>query len=339
MFSSPNEQAKRPNPVNLSNGQVTSKQYCGDVLAVLPELEAESVNCCVTSPPYYGLRDYGVEGQIGLEKTPEEYVAKLVTVFREVRRVLRGDGTLWLNLGDSYAGGRSGSYRDKSTLSGFTNAHAKGRLMDATPIQRAAPPGLKPKDLIGIPWRVAFALRDDGWYMRSDIIWAKPNPMPEAVTDRPIKAHEYVFLMSKSARYCYDADAVREAHTARNIQHQYAKVKDRGDSRVFAKQGLHDFLNPLGRNRRSVWTIPTQAFKGAHFATMPEKLVELCSLAGCPTAGTVLDPFSGAGTVAAVAARLGRSSIGIELNPAYIEMATARIKNSLGATATIWRQK
>jgi DNA modification methylase len=337
VFSIFNMLAKRSTPVILRNGQVTSTQYCGDVLAVLPELEAESVNCCVTSPPYYGLRDYGVEGQIGLEKTPEEYVAKLVTVFREVRRVLREDGTLWLNLGDSYAAGGSGGYSDKSTLAGFTNAHTKGRVMNATPIQRTVPPGLKPKDLIGIPWRVAFALQADGWYLRSDIIWAKLNPMPESVTDRPTKAHEYLFLLAKSSRYYYDVDAVKEASLHPGRVHTW-----NANQKMSAMSGIvpqHEIVAKANRNRRTVWPIATQPFKGAHFAVMPEKLVEPCVLAGCPTAGTVLDPFSGAGTVAAVAARLGRSSIGIELNPAYIEMATARIKNSLGATATIWRQK
>jgi DNA modification methylase len=321
----------------MTNGQVTSKQYCGDALAVLPKLGRESVNCCVTSPPYYGLRDYGVEGQIGLEKTPEEYVAKLVAVFREVKLVLRKDGTLWLNLGDSYAAGGSGGYSDKSTLLGFTNAHTKGRLMDATPIQRKVPPGLKPKDLIGIPWRVAFALQADGWYLRSDIIWAKPNPMPESVTDRPTKAHEYLFLLAKRERYYYDVEAVKEASL-----HPGAVHVSKANQKMCDMSGIvpqHDIVARETRNRRSVWNIVTQPFKGAHFAVMPEKLVEPCILAGCPEGGTVLDPFSGAGTVAAVAARLGRSSIGIELNPAYIEMATARIKNSLGATATIWRQK
>jgi DNA modification methylase len=292
----------------------------------------------VTSPPYYGLRDYGVEGQIGLEKTPEEYVAKLVTVFREVRRVLRKDGTLWLNLGDSYAAGGMCGYSDKSTLKGTTNALAKWRMLDSTQIQRTVPPGLKPKDLIGIPWRVAFALQADGWYLRSDIIWAKPDAMPESVANRPTKAHEYLFLLAKSDRYYYDAEAVKEPSLypgAVQVSKANQKMSVMGGGVV----PQHDIVARETRNRRSVWSIAKQPFNGAHFAVMPEKLVEPCILAGCPMAGTVLDPFSGAGTVATVAARLGRSSIGIELNPAYIEMATERIKNSLGATAAIWRQK
>jgi DNA modification methylase len=264
----------------------------GDCRALLSTLPAESVQTCVTSPPYFGLRDYQVSGQIGLEPTPEEYVAEMVGVFREVRRVLRGDGTLWLNLGDSYAT-QSGE-RTRQQSGDCNRPCAEATSLPAT----KRPPGLKPKDLIGIPWRVAFALQADGWYLRSDIIWAKPNPMPESVTDRPTKAHEYVFLLTKSERYYWDADAVREPNlTASN-------VRDKGAERYGSEarlspngEGRHEWNNPLGRNRRSVWTIATEPCRAAHFAVMPTKLVEPCILAGSRVGDLVLDPFAGAGTV------------------------------------------
>ena len=253
-----------------------------DCLEWLPGLEAESVNCCVTSPPYWGLRDYGVDGQLGLEKTPEEYVERMVGVFREVRRVLRDDGTLWLNLGDSYASG------DLNTVHRGAVDSPKKHLQQDSKVSLQS--GLKPKDLVGIPWRVAFALQADGWYLRSDIIWHKPNPMPESVRDRPTKAHEYIFLLTKKARYFYDADAVREPH-ARDWDpatnggsignrgsnwHADAKGKERGPHLLPAQK------NPLGRNRRTVWTVSTKPFKGAHFATFPPDLIEPCILAGTP---------------------------------------------------------
>jgi DNA modification methylase len=301
----------------------------------------------VTSPPYWRLRDYGIEGQLGLEATPEQYVAKMVAVFREVRRVLRDDGTLWLNLGDSYCshnGGESG-YGD-----GRANREERGRAIAST--------GLKPKDLVGIPWRVAFALQADGWYLRSDIIWAKPNPMPESVTDRPTKAHEYLFLLAKNDHYHYDADAIREPVSAnthmrmsQNLAAQAgshranggAKTNGpmravlRGSSRTkLAEEGSGIKANdsfesacclPVNeRNKRSVWTIATQPFAEAHFATFPEKLVEPCVLAGCPEGGTVIDPFAGSGTTGVVAYRLGRKFIGVELNPEYAEMARRRVE-------------
>ncbi len=269
----------------------------GDALQSLQAMPDGSVDCIVTSPPYWGLRDYGHAGQLGLEQTPEEYVAAMVAVFREVRRVLKPTGTLWLNLGDSYtSGGRT--LRD-------ADDKLEARGMDSRP---ATPMGLKPKDLVGIPWRVAFALQADGWYLRSDIIWHKPNPMPESVTDRCTKAHEYVFLLAKSERYFYDAEAVKEEAVGKT---------------------LHDLTGPGKRNRRDVWTIPTKPFKGAHFAVMPEALVAPCILAGCPEGGTILDPFAGSGTVGTVALNHKRKFIGIELNPTYAAMARRRINASV----------
>jgi DNA modification methylase len=251
---------------------------CRDVLATLP---AESVHCVVSSPPYWGLRSYGVgadNGELGCEATPEEYVANMVAVFRAVRRVLRDDGTVWLNLGDSYAGPRSGETASRNLPGQWGKRLATDKQVRRT--ETVA--GLKPKDLVGIPWRVAFALQADGWFLRSDIIWAKPNPMPESVTDRPTRAHEYLFLLTKSARYWYDADAVREPHTrgydGPGGGHQRSVVHG-----AAAHRGLDEAaLNPAGRNRRSVWTVATQPYPGAHFAVMPEALVEPCILAGCP---------------------------------------------------------
>jgi DNA modification methylase len=292
---------------------------CREVLATLP---AESVQCCVTSPPYWGLRDYGVPGQLGLEKTPDEYVAKMVEVFRAVRRVLRDDGTLWLNLGDSYAGGNGVGRNDagRNFTGGGGNKLGSGNPGRQGTHERLT--GLKPKDLVGIPWRVAFALQADGWYLRSDIIWHKPNPMPESVTDRPTKAHEYVFLLSKAERYYYDADAVREPHAEPRAVGRLTRAQaSLGDSRARERR----FPNPSGRNRRSVWTVATRPYKGAHFATFPPKLIEPCILAGCPVGGTVLDPFGGSGTTGEVAEHHGRNAVLIELNPAYIPLQHERL--------------
>jgi len=300
-----------------------------DVLDGLAQLPDASVHCCVTSPPYWGLRDYGDEGQLGLEPTPEAYVENMVHVFREVRRVLRDDGTLWLNLGDSYVSNPASSNR----AHGFNRRSGKSNPSDAPANAvnaiggRAS--GLKPKDLVGIPWRVAFALQADGWWLRSDIIWAKPNPMPESVRDRPTKAHEYIFLLSKCDRYFYDAEAISEpAETAGMIggftsyQADGANVKPTGNQ--IPERG-RNYVRPSTRNRRTVWTIATRAFPEAHFAVFPPDLPEICIKAGCPKGGTVLDPFAGAGTTLMVALRLGRSAIGIELNPEYAEMARRRI--------------
>jgi DNA modification methylase len=260
-----------------------------DVLDGLAQLEDESVQCVCTSPPYWGLRDYGIDGQLGLERTPEEYVEKMVVVFREVRRVLRSDGVVWLNLGDCYHSGNRGGYRKDSHR--WENcpmqSKAKGSHLEAVSPNRLPQIGLKDKDLVGMPWRLAFALQADGWWLRSDIIWSKPNPMPESVTDRPTKAHEYVFLLTKSARYFYDADAVREPiATAPNAQSRGSKdTPDRGP-REGGNTGLHKTAMAMrdgehaGRNLRTVWTIPTEPYPEAHFATFPTTLPERCIRAG-----------------------------------------------------------
>ena len=297
----------------------------GDALTVLQDMPDQSVQCCVTSPPYWGLRDYGVDGQLGLEKTPEEYVLKMVEIFEEVRRVLKDNGTLWLNLGDSYAAQRGGTHQPAETLAGGQHGYTsdgnrtnRGRGDIYIPSRNAGAIGLKHKDLVGIPWRVAFALQADGWYLRSDIIWSKPNPMPESVKDRPTKAHEYIFLMSKSAKYYYDQDAIREdfADDGMGIDNPQSGLA-KGVWTKGQEQG--------GRNRRSVWTVSTQPFPGAHFAVFPPKLIEPCILAGCQEGGTVLDPFSGSGTTGLVATKHERNYIGIELNSEYVKMSEDRL--------------
>lgn len=333
----------------------------GDCCEVLKALPDQSVHCVVTSPPYYGLRDYGVAGQIGLEPSPALYVDKMVEVFREVWRVLRDDGTLWLNLGDSYAGsGRGGNPADSPHQKQATNRGSRAffhdNMVDNGVIGRKwvkPPTGYKQKDLIGIPWMTAFALRADGWYLRSDIIWHKPNPMPESVTDRPTSAHEHVFLLSKTRNYYYDADAIRESESVpdwddgsrvfggvnkhgANVQHgrttgRRAVARKRGLPPRHAQyessdqSGLDQVGRGSGRNARNVWTVATQPFPEAHFATFPPRLIEPCIKAGAPLGGVVLDPFGGAGTTALVADRLQRSAILIELNPDYVDMARRRI--------------
>ena len=286
----------------------------GNCLDVLKTLDSESVNCCITSPPYWGLRDYGTDDQLGLEETPEEYVDNMVKVFSEVKRVLKPDGTLWLNLGDSYA--RQGGDQSNQTR------HWDGREKDPgmTNITHCKNLSMKPKDLVGIPWMVAFALRSDGWWLRQDIIWHKPNPMPESVTDRCTKAHEYIFLMSKSAKYYCDMEAIKE-------DANYAGC-DRGGSVNRYEQNSAGMDNKKydTRNKRSVWTVTTKPYKEAHFATYPEKLIEPCVLAGCPEGGIIIDPFFGAGTTGVVAERWGREYIGIELNPEYINIARKRVQ-------------
>lgn len=284
------------------------------MLAAMPE---KSVQCCVTSPPYFGLRDYGNDDQIGLEQTPEAFVAELVKVFQAVKRVLKDDGTLWLNLGDSYASTTKGSGgAGKSTL---------GPNKDLQNIEfqkmelRAFKCGLASKQLIGIPWRVALALQADGWYLRQDIIWSKPNPMPESVTDRCTKAHEYIFLLSKKPKYFYDAEAIKE-------QAIYAG-DDRG-ARTDSRRGTecNSMSGKTGetRNKRSVWEVTTKPYSGAHFATFPPDLIKPCILAGTKAGDTVLDPFGGSGTTGMVALELGRSAELIELNPDYAEIAEER---------------
>lgn len=303
--------------------------FNGDCLDVLRQLPDESVQCCVTSPPYYALRNYNVDGQIGLESSPAEYVARLVDVFREVRRVLRANATLWLNLGDSYAGGTRGR-NDFETMPRPRGGHNKS---PQNPIQNTVPAGLKPKDMIGIPWRVAFALQEDGWWLRQDLIWAKPNPMPESVTDRCTKAHEYIFLLSKSERYYFDQEAVNEPiaestlriHTSPNVRARGTGGDWKQDSVGNGHGGLiNGNIRNGKRNRRSVWTVATQPYAGAHFACFPPALIEPCILAGCPEGGTVLDPFGGSGTTAQVATEHNRKSILIELNPNYCDLAIDR---------------
>lgn len=337
--------------------------HIGDCLDILPTLESGSVQTCITSPPYFGLRDYGVDGQIGHETTPDEFVDVMVRVFREVRRVLHDNGTLWLNLGDSYAGAGGQSPQSGRLFKG------RARQRENTCISaRIRTDGLKPKDLVGIPWMVAFALRADGWYLRQDIVWSKPNPMPESVRDRCTKAHEYLFLLSKSARYHFDAEAIAEPLAYTSIarlsqstldQQQVSSrvpgktngpmkaVRAKGNRRTFRGGGVYtqgrSFDNDADpcndsvgnvpnerdtRNRRSVWTVATQPFKEAHFATFPPALVEPCILAGSRPGDLVLDPFMGAGTTAVVAERLGRRWVGCELNPKYAAMAEARIRAS-----------
>lgn len=271
--------------------------YIGDCIEIMKSMDDGSINCCVTSPPYFGLRDYGVEGQIGLENTPEEYIQKLTNVFREVRRILRDDGTLWLNIGDSYG---------------------------------------KDKSLIGIPWLLAFALRADGWYLRQDIIWHKPNAMPESVRDRCTKSHEYVFLLSKAQKYFFDHEAFKEEavskHPAGNINHKYSDQyeEEKHHSQIHrTKAGLKALsgVKWTKRNRRSVWSISTKPYKDAHFATFPPGLVKPCILAACPEGGTVIDPFGGSGTTAGVAISMGRKAILCEINHQYAHLVNRRIES------------
>jgi DNA modification methylase len=286
----------------------------GDCIKELRKLTDHYVQTCVTSPPYFGLRDYGIDGQIGLEETLEAYVERLVEVFREVHRILRDDGKLWLNLGDSYSAGGRGGGGKQNTNKGSINLGA----------WKVA--GYGQKQLLGVPWKVAFALQADGWILRQDIIWHKPNPMPESVTDRCTKAHEYIFLLSKSPRYYFDAEVIKEPSKYPNDDRKArSAISDkRMPTELIAgvRQGSQTY--PF-RNRRSVWTVTTKPFKGAHFATFPPDLIEPCILAGAPVAGVVLDPFLGSGTTAMVAKQLGRSYVGIDLNPEYLKLAHERI--------------
>lgn len=340
-----------------------NKIIFGDCRATMRDLIAQSVKVqmCVTSPPYYGLRDYGHEGQIGLEDTPEQYIAAMVEVFGMVREILADDGVLWLNIGDSYAGGRRGGNPEDSLFrKQATNA---GSLVAATPMSAFRIAGLKPKDLIGIPWMLAFALRADGWYLRQDIIWHKPNPMPESVTDRCTKAHEYIFLLSKSAHYYYDHEAIKEPCTfddprlhndfePQRLERGYPGQNSRGGGPLNKARSKRDSFKrdnskraeifpgqsvgthrpdreesdyDIGtRNKRSVWTVNTKSYSGAHFAVFPEELIEPCILAGSRSGDIVLDPFMGSGTTAQVAQNLGRQWIGCELNQDYEPLQLAR---------------
>ena len=332
---------------------MTYQLLIGDCIASMQTLPDQSVHTCVTSPPYFGLRDYGMAGQIGLEDTPDAFVARLVDVFREVRRVLRDDGTLWLNLGDSYSssppGNKTKGVSAKSGLNGVNGESGRYRESlasgHATKRDTSRIPGIKPKDLIGIPWRAAFALQADGWYLRQDIIWHKPNPMPESVTDRCTKAHEYVFLLSKSARYFFDAEAIKEPMAESSIPRLSQNVADQvGTTRANGGAKTNGNLKAAGdlesgmRNRRSVWTVTTKPFKGAHFATFPPDLIEPCILAGSPVGGTVLDPFGGSGTTAGVAMRNGRNAILCELNPDYAALIPARVLSVAGDTPDMFRE-
>jgi DNA modification methylase len=344
---------------------VTVRILVGDALAMLKTLEPESVQCCVTSPPYWGLRDYGHAGQLGLETTPAEYVAGMVAVFAEVRRVLRQDGTLWLNIGDSYTASSPGQKSRRITNPKSKQATNAGSDIGAP--HRQGIEGMRPKNLIGIPWRLAFALQADGWYLRSDIVWAKPNGMPESVRDRPTRAHEMLFLLSKSERYFYNSEAARtppaptnetrlvapdaNGSTLTGAPHgrhvlgeaiparQRRTDKQRGHTR--RHEGFNDRWDAMekaehvagGSNLRSVWWLAPAQFREGHFATMPPAMAEICIVAGTRSASqekaladTVLDPFGGAGTTGLVADRLGRNAVLIELNPTYAEMARARIQ-------------
>jgi DNA modification methylase len=316
-----------PDPFQIVAGEAAER------LRAMPE---GSARCCVTSPPYWGLRDYGHDDQLGLERTPDEYVARLVGIMREVRRVLADDGTLWLNLGDCYA-----SNSDCASMK--LGGHPKGCrcsycTMPQSGLKTSVPPGLKPKDLVGVPWLVAFALRADGWWLRSETIWHKPNPMPENVTDRPTKAHEQVFLLSKSGRYFYDREAIREPIKPGNDGS--IRAPKCGSERINGTQHQTEktYDEIKGANARSVWSITTEPFPDAHFAVMPTALAERCVQAGSAEGDTVLDPFAGAGTTGVAAVRHGRRFLGVELNPEYAEMARDRIRLELApSTARVDR--
>jgi len=292
----------------------------GDCREIMRKWASEGikVQTCVTSPPYYGLRDYGHDGQIGLEETPEEYIAAMVEVFRCVRGVLADNGTLWLNIGDSYAG--SGKGPSKSLNQEHHNMEAIH--------SKVVPNGCKPKDLIGIPWMLAFALRADGWYLRQDIIWHKPNPMPESVQDRCTKAHEYIFLLSKSKNYYFDHESIKEEMIGK--PHAPKNKANKNDGHLRNDVGTERMDKVWGEsgmaNKRSVWTVTTKPYSGAHFAVFPSDLIEPCILAGAPVGGIVLDPFMGSGTTAQVAQDLGRKYLGCELNPNYEKLQKDRVK-------------
>ena len=302
--------------------------YNMDCLEGLRQMDSDSVHCCISSPPYWALRNYGVPGQIGQEDTPGEYVERLCAIFAEVFRVLRPDGTFWLNLGDTYCGtGNKDDYFDPKNPRGRTGQKkAKNNRI----------PGIKPKDLCAIPWTVALALRDMGWYLRQDCIWSKPNTMPESVTDRCVKSHEYLFLFAKSQRYYFDHIAIREPVTQSTVERAKRAVSENNKYATGAPGQTAQTLNkprsrlsaeiPQWRNKRSVWSVSTRPLKDAHFAAFPRALIEPCILAGCPVGGVVLDPFMGSGTVAMTANALGRQYIGFEINPEYIGICEKRIQ-------------
>lgn len=310
----------------------------GEALSVLQGLESNSVDCCITSPPYYGLRDYGTDGQIGLENTPSEYIEKLVAVFGEVRRVLKKDGTLWLNMGDSYAGSGKGAAANPDDAKKYKQGTNKG-MLGATATTKIKSTEYKRKDLMGIPWRLAFALQADGWYLRQDIIWYKPNCMPESVKDRCTKSHEYIFLLSKSDKYYFDSEAIKEpAITSDRTSPRGSKATKTPNSGRRKQDAVElrrykGFNERFMRNKRDVWSMSTHGYKEAHFATFPEKLIEPCVLAGCPESGIIIDPFLGSGTTAVVAVKNKRRCVGIELNSDYVDMAIRRIQMELSEGA------
>lgn len=306
-----------------------NKIYCGNCIDILETFPDRSIDCCITSPPYYGLRDYGVNGQIGNEDTPEQYIENLVIVFEEVKRILKDDGVLWLNIGDSWAGSNQGAGTKNLSKKQSSNHGTNYMIAKTHKSKLSKLNGYKPKDLIGIPWMAAFALRENGWYLRQDIIWAKGNPMPESVKDRCTKSHEYVFLLSKSRKYYFDYMSIKEPAVTQpkardknkeGYQADYPKG-DRFSSgeRVYGADGM--------RNKRDVWNVNIKPCKEAHFATFPDTLIEPCVLAGCPECGIILDPFMGSGTTGLVARRHNRNYVGIELNPDYVQIAENRISS------------
>ena len=316
-----------------------NKILCGDALTVLRGFPSECVDCVVTSPPYYGLRDYGVAGQLGLEETPEAYIERLADVFDEVRRVLRKDGTVWVNVGDSYAGG-SGRWGGNKNVSDFQKA-SKGSLTQITHTKRWKHDTIKTKDLIGIPWALAFELRRRGWYLRQAIIWHKPNPMPESVKDRCTKSHEYIFLLSKRPKYYFDYEAIQELASYDGRQDTVFKGSDKyagsgtgHQAQSFAANGHERWQknenNEFVRNKRDVWTVPTRAETESHFAVFPQALIADCIKAGCKPGGVVLDMFMGSGTTAVVAKKLERNFVGIELNSEYVKIAERKLRRELG---------
>jgi DNA modification methylase len=322
----------------------------GDALKVLRAMPSECVHCIVTSPPYFRKRDYGYDGQLGLEATPQAYVRGLVRVLREARRVLRGDGTLWLNLGDTYSGGSRGKAGDRSTLQGGKATQEQtrsGRLIRSPRRDGALMPrcdlrvqGLERKNLIGIPWLVAFALQRDGWILRQDIVWHKPNPMPGSVTDRCTTAHEYIFLLSRRPRYWFDARAISEPAKYPSGPGNVRPVEEPPGERRGANANVRGSLHKIGprdrRLKRSVWSVPTVPSKEKHFAQFPPKLVAPCILAGCPRGGVVLDPFCGTGTTLAVAIEHGRRAVGIDLSAEYVRIASRRAGAALAMTPLFW---
>lgn len=316
---------------------MTFKLLCGDAIEQLRTLPNNSVNTCITSPPYYGLRDYGNSDQIGLEGTPEEYVNRLVEVFREVKRVLRDDGILWVNIGDSYyhTTSNNGGYLDKCTLQGFSKPDTKGRIMNETGNRvKLSMKECKPKDLIGVPWMLAFALRADGWYLRQDIIWAKNNPMPESVKDRCTRSHEYIFMLTKSRKYYFDHEAIQEDADPKSGKRYEHPFFDKAEQECPRPNNGHNTPGVKRfngkRNKRDVWRVSVcSSVKEAHFAVFPKELIKPCVLAGCPEGGVVLDPFNGSGTTGIVALNNNRNYIGIDLNPEYIDITYKRFAKEL----------